>query len=430
MAGTLLLQNRLIFGSNYFPWFMEDNIYCVPCIIGDGAENPHSERKKFKIRPTGRSGSGPYFVSYKTSGKDYDDYWYNSEPNYHYLTNADVVKTNDYGFECHYFSNGVEAYSCGIGSGPSARKVFWNYIRLVDSKHVIYSAQAPGSYVADSWEGAEELMRKFSSTFRRYNVSYVMTASNCFWKSALPTDNSFNWKLGEFDAFMWHDLTGILPNGYQLAATQSYIAAADAIPEASTNSLANVLQMASSVLDIFHGDISPKHIKDVWLQYRYEYCTTKADIEEYTELTRRLTSLANASTINCSGRFEYQGVSCVTSFDVDSSQWMPESSAAWLKTYGFRFSAVNAWDMVPYSFIVDWFLHISNILEAFQRQGDAISLQTSNCWHVFQTEYEGQFTMFRVPKAIRWGIPYVSYKPASDKTIGKRITDAIALFLC
>lgn len=425
MAGTLLYKNSLIFGSYYNPTFSDGEYTCVPCVVGDDSEIPHTVRKTFRSRPTGENGSGPYFVSYKTSGKDYADYWYNSASNFRYLTSLDVVKYNDNGFECHYFSNGVEAFSCGIAPG---NQVFWNYIRRRDDGYVTASRFPYWQLTAQSWSEAESIMREQLPSYVT-SKDALSQAENCYWKE-LPTKGDFNWKLSEFDAFSWYDLTGVLPRGYQIAATQSYIAAADSVPVATTNSIANVLSTTSFVIDLLHGDISPKGINDVWLKYRYEYNTTKMDVEEYADLTRRLTALANASTVNCSGRFDYQGVSCVTSFDVDQSQWMPDSAVAWLKTYGFRFSAVNAWDMIPYSFIADWFLHISDILEAFQRQGDAISLQTSNCWHVFQTEYDGQFTMFRVPKAIRWGIPYVSYKPASDKTIGKRITDAIALFLC
>lgn len=403
---------------------------CWPCIIGDDTDIPHTARKMVRLRPTGESGSGPYFVSYKTSGGGhYEDYWYNTLPNNRYLTSLDFVRTNDYGFQGRYFSNGVEAYSCGIGSGAQYGQVFWNYVKRADNGLIFSSQQCSANLRASSWEEAEDLMRaQLPSTPGPYS-SYIRQAPECYWRS-IANDSNFDWKLSEYDAFMWHDLTGILPRGYQVAATQSYIEAADALPVATTNTLANVLSATSFMVDLLHGDISPKGIKDVWLKYRYEYCTTKMDVEEYADLTKRLLTLANASSVNCSGRFVYQGVSCETSFDVDQSQWMPDSSVAWLRTYGFRFSAVNAWDMVPYSFIADWFLHISDILEAFQKQGDAISLQTSNCWHVFQTEYDGQFTMFRVPKAIRWGIPYVSYKPASGKTIGKRITDAIALFLC
>ena len=431
MAGTLLLRNSLIYGTYYSPYYLDGDYTCVPCIIADDTEIPHSSRKMVRSRPTGESGSGPYFVSYKTSGTDYDDYWYNTASNYRYLTSVDTTKFNNFGFQGHFYSNGVEAYSCGIGGGADLGKVFWNYIKKVPGGYITSNQSTRyASYRATSWQEAEEIMREhLPSDPNQRNYDKIAKARNCYWKS-IASDADFDWKLGEHDAFWWHDLTGILPGGYQLAATQSYIAAADALPVATTNSIANVLSTADFVVNLVHGDISPKGIKDVWLRYRYEYTTTNMDVEEYTDLTKRLLSLANAKSVNCSGRFEYRGVSCETSFDVDQSQWMPDSAVAWLKTYGFRFSAVNAWDMVPYSFIADWFLHISDILEAFQKQGDAISLQTSNCWHVFQTEYDGQFTMFRVPKAIRWGIPYVSYKPASGKTIGKRITDAIALFLC
>lgn len=432
MAGTLLYNNSLIFGSATYPWYVDGEYTCVPCVIGDDTENPRVDRKMFRSRPTGESGSGPYFVSYKTSGKDYDGYWYNSTAKYRYLTSLDVVKYDDYGFAGHFYSNGVEAYSCGVGGGAYSHQIFWNYIKRCDNGYIVSTRRCSSGVTASTWSEAESRMREQLPKAANYTgnmIMYIRKAAGCYWRE-IANDSDFKWELFERDAFEWFDLTGTLPRGYQIAATQSYIEAADSLPVATTNSIANVIQTAGSVVNILKGDFSPKSVKDVWLRYRYEYCTTKMDVEEYTELTRRLLSLANATSVTCTGRFEYKGVSCVTSFDVDQSQWMPDDALSWLKTYGFRFSAVNAWDMVPYSFVADWFLHISDILEAFQNQGDAISLHTSNCWHVFQTEYDSQFTMFRVPKAIRWGIPYVSYKPASGKTIGKRITDAIALFLC
>lgn len=432
MAGTLLYGLGRTVGSNPYPWYhdQEGNIIC-PCIIGDDTPVPSEGRKTTRFRPTGESGSGPYFVSYKTSGRDYDGAWLEPGSNIVCCSTIDVVKYDVDGSklsQIHFYSNGVEAYSCGIAGGAYSRYVVWDYIVRHGDDYFYSIHRASSELRADSWEEAESLMRE-QLTLWKHPPAYRKAYTNRYYQS-YANGSSFEWKLGEFDAFFWYDLTSVLPRGYQIAATQSYIAAANSIPEATTNSIANALQLAGSVVDLLHGDISPKSIKDVWLRYRYEYTTTKADIQEYAELTKRLTVLANATTVRCSGKFAYQGVSCVTSFDVDQSQWMPEDALSWLKTYGFKFSAINAWDMVPYSFIVDWFLHISDILKAFQDQGNAMSLKVSDCWHVFQTEYDNQFTMFRVPKAIRWGFPYVSYKPASNKTIGKRITDALALFLC
>lgn len=432
MAGTLLYGLGLNYGSNFYPWIYKDQGRIIPCIIGDETPVPHERRKQFRVRPTGESGSGPYFVSYLNPSSG--EHWYNATSgNDQLVTSLDVVEydcNGGVGSQVHFYTNGVEAFSCGVGGGAYTGRVGWNYIIRKDDG---YYVDRRGSYVPSSgrvytWQEAEELMMDNLNPIK-YRPDNLVRYDNCYYRSAQYTQ-SFDWKLSELDAFLWHDLTGVLPRGYQVAATQSYIAAAEALPQATTNSIMNVLQSAASVVSLLHGDFSPKSIKDVWLRYRYEYCTTKMDVEEYASLTRRLMVLANASKVNCKGSFEYKGVSCVTSFDVDSSQWLPKDTASWLRAYGFRFSAVNAWDMIPYSFVVDWFLHIGDLLQAFQKQGDAISLQVTDCWHTFQTEYDNQFTMLRVPKAIRWSVPYVSYQPASSKTIGKRITDAIALFLC
>lgn len=452
MAGTQVFIAESSSGYNYGTRLTGSDGYdYYPAIYRLGSEKHQSDRIKISSRPTGKSGSGPYFVAYKQTEYGVYAYWQDdSEVNVNGVltkskrrgvTDWNYRRIDSYGKQHEYFSNGSYAYTVGLCSLALDGYCYYNAIKA-DSENPnwvwfkqIYPQRA-GSY-AKTFDEAKEKMEKapwvrYTWDDNPWNRSRGVPPllSNVYYVEK-PQDPVFNFKYGEQDCFDWWSLTGVLFNGYQVAATQSYIEAANSLPQAATNSIATLLESAELLNDLFHGrPPTPKSVKDVWLGYRYQYCTTKADMEEYAEITRRLCQVAGNRRITSRGAYQRGPVSCYTSFDVDAASFLPDSCIDWLETYGFRFSALNMWDMVPYSFVVDWFLHIGDLLESFQKQGDAIKLQTQNVWHVFQTEYDDIFCMFRVPKSIRFTWPYCSYSPASKKTLGKRITDAIALFLC
>ena len=145
----------------------------------------------------------------------------------------------------------------------------------------------------------------------------------------------------------------------------------------TSNSIANALE----VVDLVKGLRSPlqtlenlgSHVKkaggkeraaDAWLKYRYVYNTTKSDISEISEKAKRLTgnlsgtlragSASKNSTLHL--KLDYKPLD-----NIFMNAALSLTSGA--QRFGFDPSLYNAWDMIPFSFVADWFLPIGKNLE-------------------------------------------------------------------
>lgn len=233
------------------------------------------------------------------------------------------------------------------------------------------------------------------------------------------------------DSFEWWCLTEQLEAGPRMLASEAYIGLSEVLPQTTTNSIMNVLEIASTLHGFSKGDFGlPKTAGDAWLTYRYVYTTSKADLEEYISLTNRLASLATVPEMTLRSAATRDGWTCRATAHVPTQSLLPHDTASWLKANGFRFNLVNAWDMVPYSFVVDWFLHISDFLENAIARMDLMSIHWNDLWYSFSKNYDWGYVYWRVRGEPLYVAPMVSYSHTSGVTTGKRLTDSLALFLC
>lgn len=216
----------------------------------------------------------------------------------------------------------------------------------------------------------------------------------------------------------------------------AYYAAADSLPGSSNNAIATVFEVASLFKSLFTLDFGaiPKTLGDIfsssWLKYRYGYCTTKSDISEYISLNDRLLALSRADSIRCYGKYACSDGTFTYSFDVEVEDIIPSNIKEVCNLFGLKMSAYNAWDMIPYSFIVDWFIPVGDFLESLETRSEIATLHTTNCWMSYHSFYDdGTEVFLRVPgfTPLSSDFPYVNYRRVSDKTICYRITDTIAL---
>lgn len=429
-------------------------------------ESPKPKTAEDRSRPTGEKGSGPYFHTYKkpkngvsrawigdtfayTDCVNYDSGYTDGGSSYararhratmvangsYYLCMSYTGYYNNQGMmaNCEYFSAyglRVEAPIPGqYGGYPNVYGMSIGFTYSVPGR----VAQHDYDYYVDFFA---DRLREFFATPCVLLDKRAGTSDQCVWDRSISDlvieadTPTISYRYNERDCFDWCCLTGGLTHHCTSLATAAYIDAANNLPGATCNSIATVIECMESLGGIFKGNPpkTPKGIKDLWLSYRYAYCTNKADIEEYAETTRRLMALANASAITSNGSASDGKISCTCTISVDPSACIPSDAASWLRSYGFRLSALNAWDMVPYSFVVDWFLHIGDILETFQNMGDAFALPVNDIWYSFRTKYDNQDTYFRVPGRVYFTLPYMSYHETSNKTVCKRILDSIALF--
>lgn len=228
-------------------------------------------------------------------------------------------------------------------------------------------------------------------------------------------------------------ITDVLNDADSRAAAQAaYVKAAEGLPSVNSNAMANLLEVASLTAALLRGDVSKasKGIKDAWLAYRYAYTTTCLDVREYSDYIDRiqnLTELAAPDTIKCHGSstdsrgFRYH---CV--MKVKTSDALPSDMKSTLSQFGLEMSAVNSWDMVPYSFVVDWFIPVSDILEQFEAQFSSKSVPVTECWMSIESPNGEHY--LRWPYEWVQTTPQIVQKNVSKKTFWMRVADAIALF--
>lgn len=234
--------------------------------------------------------------------------------------------------------------------------------------------------------------------------------------------------------YFWLKTTGNLSTrDRDRAAQAAYVAAAEGIPQVTSNGVANVLEAASMLSTLLLGDFkkSSKLVGDAWLAYRYSYCTTKMDIEEYQSYVQRiidLTDLLAPSSIRCHGTYvDAEGWKYHCVMRVKTSEALPSDLSDVIRDFGFELSAVSAWDMIPYSFIVDWFIPVSDTLSSYENHMRSQHIPIMECW-MSVTSPKGDHYL-RFPYKWKSVIPEMRQKTVSNKTLWMRIADSIALFL-
>lgn len=223
----------------------------------------------------------------------------------------------------------------------------------------------------------------------------------------------------------------------------AYLDAINHVPRMNDNNISNLLEIIAflkSVVIDKRIEI-PKSLASGWLAYRYQYSTGKADLEEAVSYVTRRRSLKGVSKIKCYGThsIEYKGVmiTCRCEFEVEN-KLLSTVRKVWraLSEYGLSPSFYVIWDMIPYSFIVDWFLPIGDVMAAWDASGRVeqyydiknvnFSLsytQKNGCTYSYYTRW---FSGTPIPLQ---GYYFLEDSSPSDKTVKYRVLDALSLIL-
>lgn len=224
---------------------------------------------------------------------------------------------------------------------------------------------------------------------------------------------------------------------------QAYLDLIKSVPRMNENNISNLLEITSFIkgLVVDHRVDMPKSLSDSWLAYRYSYGTTKMDAEEAIKFMRRRRSLGDWTNLKVHGQssltYKDSLITCRAVATV-SPRFVDELGKAWraLYTYGLSPNFYVIWDMLPYSFVVDWILPIGDILSAwdaereFKEYYDVRDVQ-------FSLSYKVQNSLGDISCYSRWltAMPpelqgwYMLENNPSTKTVIKRVLDAGALIL-
>lgn len=215
---------------------------------------------------------------------------------------------------------------------------------------------------------------------------------------------------------------------FNAAAQTAYVNAAANLPQVASNGIANLLELVGAFAALLRRDYEHAlyNVKDAWLAYRYSYTTTMLDVREYSSYVKRIRDLGSRSrVIKTHGYFTDGGFSFHVVLKLRSADLLPDSLSERLDQFGLALDAVNAWDMIPYSFIVDWFLPISDALSLWESHYESTDLPVLEAW-VSVTSPGGECYL-RGPTTWRNAPPVLECHESSDKTMLMRIADAIAL---
>lgn len=211
----------------------------------------------------------------------------------------------------------------------------------------------------------------------------------------------------------------------------AFVDACDKLPSSTgINNIANVADVISSFKSMSKGLTKVGSAADAWLSYRYSYSTTKSDIIALSDFANRIAALPELIHSNGyykDGDWEYRVSINVTSPYLSSLVSFGEK-------WGIALDAVNAWDLIPYSFIVDWFIPVSNLLERWQSQSFAMQIQQTS-WCSVRHEYVNEFGFKEIdysrflyePQARFASVSHIAYGQKAS-TIVKRALDVLALF--
>lgn len=228
----------------------------------------------------------------------------------------------------------------------------------------------------------------------------------------------------------------------------------------TTNSIANAMEFASAVKTIAstvyglakgklpkkkHKSIH-KHLQDDWLTYRYAYSTTKMDLCDYADKTAQAIDTffdvypkLTHSRKKSIGTYNGKPCECALVYTMAATPRIPNDfSRDWLKlsSFGLAPNLTNIWDLVPFSFMVDWFSSIGDFCSWADAKGLESSLQLDFLYGIESSKFSytpeagvrvTQYTR-RIANRVPTLVMDTSYEP-STKTWIKRAADAFSIFI-
>jgi hypothetical protein len=180
----------------------------------------------------------------------------------------------------------------------------------------------------------------------------------------------------------------------KLSLWRAYSAAIENLPTDDMNWIEGIVDAVNFIVDLVTlnlADLSidlakmPKYAANVWLTWRYVYNTTKADVEDISSTRSRVAALTDQLR---------KGNKIMTTHGEGSSPWgtchvsLTYAIADVLELNNFveyteRMLAYDAWDLIPFSFIVDWFYSVGDLLHDISIHNTAMKLHAQSAWYSY-----------------------------------------------
>lgn len=225
------------------------------------------------------------------------------------------------------------------------------------------------------------------------------------------------------------------------AMREAYKKAIAEFPKQADNNIANFMEIGEMIFDALHGDLSsvPKTIDGLWMWYRYAYSTTKSDVKQAISYWDRLKSgIENGAEYHGTVTARVSGADIRVRWCGDVGLNTDDMQALMqhrLWSAGLEPTLYTGWDLVPFSFVADWFLDIGDTLEDMDNERHAYAdYLVSNSCYSFQYIRESDvgpilcyYRFYRPPLQADGECYYSSRGRSSVATWLKRGADASVL---
>lgn len=229
----------------------------------------------------------------------------------------------------------------------------------------------------------------------------------------------------------------------------AFLDACDHIPRLNDNSISNIIEITQFIyaLVVKHQIEIPKSLGDAWLTYRYAYSTSMLDAREAINFVHRHMDLKGDFTrFRCHGQASHTTedgvtVTCRCTFRITQKE-LSQLDRIWesLYRYGLEPNFYVIWDMIPFSFMVDWFIPIGDAVSVFDARRhyssdhydfDHICYSLSYIVHKddFYTKHYARWDSGSTPPELQGYYWFDKEKPPSDRTIGYRVLDVLSIVL-
>lgn len=272
-----------------------------------------------------------------------------------------------------------------------------------------------------------------------------------------PEVPHLSYKYDELNAFVFAAEFDAYLNPFATGFKTAYVDAINKLPVVASNTLANVIEAidalktaASSINSLRKGRIgaadsvsgrlaqagkASKVIeladpRKAWLTYRYAYNTSVSDAEEYKDFVKRIVDLQTlcCDTVSVNGLYCEGEIRYSFSGSIDLASLLPSDVAGKLRLLGLEPSLTNTWDLIPYSFMVDWFIDVSGFTEWLEQNSNSLEFTLTDMWYSAVVATPEYYSYWRVPGR---GISLPSLMVSgntSTKTWAMRLGDSVSIF--
>lgn len=344
-----------------------------------------------------------------------------------------------------YKSGGSYGYSYNIrGAASHIGSIAFNYF---STDHSWSEDQLDAHY----WQFVRELSTAALDVvgFNRELGALSSTYSVATIKSYTIPDYS---SIGNGDRFMFNEpfrasiwRPSMSEYWYGLLVQESFLGAVEGFPRLNDNMLANVIDVAQFIADLVlrHRIQIPKRWSEGWLSYRYTYSTTKSDIRQAVHYIRRVSNIDTSAALTQYGisRRTINGVEVTCRCKVRAKHREVETVTCILDKlyeYGLSPTFYAFWDLIPYSFIVDWIVPVGDVVKVWDSEREYSTEHYDYDSIVYSLAYTYNRDGITSKQYSRWvgscpprlhGYYALETRNPSSKTIAYRVLDLISLTL-